>query len=129
MNPQQLKDAIVEVLKEKKVDDLTVIDVAAKTEIADYMIIMTGRNNTHVRTLCDFLEEITREKEAAEKLLEEKMEKKGVYAQRKEGVREGRWVVVDYASVIVHIFNKEMRGYFALEQLWEDGDNITKIEE
>ncbi len=115
MNPQELKDAIVEVLKEKKVDDLTVIDVAAKTEIADYMIIMTGRNNTHVRTLCDFLEE--------------KMEKKGVYAQRKEGVREGRWVVVDYASVIVHIFNKEMRGYFALEQLWEDGDNITKIEE
>lgn len=114
MNPQELKDTLLEILKEKKVEDLTVIDVAKQTEIADYMIIMTGRNNTHVRTLSEFIEE--------------EAEKRGICAIRKEGVREGRWIVIDYASVIVHIFNKEMRGYFALEQLWENGDNITKIE-
>lgn len=114
MNPQELKDTLLGILKEKKVEDLTVIDVAKQTEIADYMIIMTGRNNTHVRTLSEFIEE--------------EAEKRGIYAIRKEGVREGRWIVIDYASVIVHIFNKEMRGYFALEQLWENGDNITKIE-
>ncbi len=113
MTPQEIKDKILEILKEKKVDDITVIDVSKQTEIADYMIIMTGRNNTHVRTLCDFIEE--------------KAEKQGIYATRKEGVREGRWVVLDYASVLVHIFNKEMRGYFALEQLWENGDNVTHI--
>ena len=57
MTPQEIKDKILEILKEKKVDDITVIDVSKQTEIADYMIIMTGRNNTHVRTLCDFIEE------------------------------------------------------------------------
>ena len=56
-------------------------------------------------------------------------EEKGVYATRKDGVREGRWVVMDYASVIVHIFNKEMRGYFNLESLWEKDGNVTKIDD
>lgn len=115
MTPLELKDTLISIIKEKKVDDLTVIDVAAQTEIADYMIILSGKNNTNVRMLCDFIEE--------------KAEEKGVYATRKDGVREGRWVVMDYASVIVHIFNKEMRGYFNLESLWEKDGNVTKIDD
>ena len=73
MNPQELKDTLLEILKEKKVEDLTVIDVAKQTEIADYMIIMTGRNNTHVRTLSEFIEEEAekRAKEALEKTYHE----------------------------------------------------------
>ena len=115
MTPQEIKDKIIEIVKEKKVDDLTVVDVAAQTVVADYMIIMTGRNNSAVRNLCDFIEE--------------KAEKCGLYATRKEGTREGRWVVIDYDSVIVHIFNKEMRGYYSLEKLWENGENIEKIDD
>lgn len=115
MTPLELKDTLIEIIKEKNVEDLTVIDVAKQTEIADYMILMTGKNNTNVRMLCDHIEE--------------KAEKKGIYAVRKEGVREGRWVVIDYASVIVHIFNKEMRGYFNLEAFWEKDGNVTKIED
>ena len=63
------------------------------------------------------------------RFIEEKAEKCGLYAMRKEGTREGRWVVIDYASVIVHIFNKEMRGYYSLEKLWENGENIERIED
>ena len=115
MTPTEIKDKLIELIKEKKVEDLTVVDVASQTVVADYLIIMTGKNNTNVRMLCDFLEE--------------KAEKCGLYATRKEGVREGRWVVMDYDSVIVHIFKKEMRGYYTLEKLWENGENIVKIEE
>ena len=53
MTPQEIKDKIIEIVKEKKVDDLTVVDVASQTVVADYMIIMTGRNNSAVRNLCD----------------------------------------------------------------------------
>ena len=115
MTPQEIKDLLLTIIREKKAEDLTVIDVADQTEIADYMIILSGRNNQNVRALCEHIEE--------------KAEKAGLFVTRKEGVREGRWIVLDYASVIVHIFNREMRGYYALEKLWEKGDNVTKIED
>lgn len=114
MTPKELKDKLLKIVQEKKVEGLTVINVEKQTEIADYMIIMTGSTNNQVRALSDYIEE--------------KAEEAGIYVMRKEGVREGRWVVLDYASVLVHIFNKEMRGYYSLEQLWENGDNITHIE-
>lgn len=114
MTPDNIKDLLLEIISEKKVEDLTVLSVAEQTTIADYMIIMTGRNNMQVRSLTEFIEE--------------KAEEKGLVATRKEGVREGRWVVIDYSSVIVHIFNAEMRAYFNLEKLWENGDNVTHID-
>ena len=46
-----------------------------------------------------------------------------------EGVREGRWAVLDYEDVIVHIFNDEERDFYRLERLWEDGKNLTKYED
>jgi len=46
-----------------------------------------------------------------------------------EGAREGRWAVLDYADVIVHIFNDEERDFYHLERLWEDGKNLTKYED
>ena len=55
MTPTEIKDALLKIIQEKKVDDLTVIDVAEQTEIADYMIIMTGKNNNNVRMLSDHI--------------------------------------------------------------------------
>jgi ribosome-associated protein len=113
MTPQQLKDRITDILKEKKNIDLTVIDVTGQTEIADYMIILTGSTNSAVRALCEEIDE--------------KLEKDGVTASRKEGISEGRWIVMDYSSVLVHIFNKETRGYYELEKFWGKDGNVTKI--
>lgn len=115
MTPAQLKDFLVEILKEKKTGDITIIDVAGKTTIADYFIIVSGKNGPQVSSLCDHLEE--------------KAEEKGIFASRKEGVREARWVVMDYSSVIVHIFNDATRDFYCLEKLWSDADskNITII--
>lgn len=112
MTPEQLKDKIIAVLEEKKVEDLAVLDIAEKTEIADYMILMTCRNNTHVRTICDYIEE--------------KLEESDICVLRRDGAREGKWVVLDYGSVIVHVFTPAMREHFSLEKFWNEKDASLK---
>lgn len=114
MTPKQLKDEVVSVLKQKKAKDVTVIDISKQSSVADYYVIVSGKTNIQVRSLLEFLEE--------------KMESKGIYAQRKEGAKEGIWIVIDYASVIVHIFENNTRKHFDLEKLWDNGENIEHIE-
>lgn len=109
----KLKDTIIEVLVDKKALDIKVLDLADQTVIADYFIIATGRSTTQLRALAENLEE--------------KLEKEDVFVLRKEGIREGRWVVMDYGSVIVHLFNSENRDYYCLEKLWEKEGNIISI--
>lgn len=113
MLPKELKDEIVNVFQNKKANDITVMNVSEQTTIADYFVIATARNTSQVKALVDSLEET--------------LEEKQVFAIRKEGVREARWVVVDYGSILVHIFNDETRDFYNLEKLWVKGDNIEKI--
>ena len=116
MDAKQTKDIIVELLKEKKASDITVIDVAEQTIVTEYFVIATGKSTTQVKALTDFLDE--------------KGEERGLDAPlRRDGVREGRWVVIDYGSVIVHAFNDATRDFYRLEQLWGNGANVTKIED
>lgn len=112
MTPSQLKDNVVKYLQEKKAEDITVINVTDQTTIADYFIIATGKSTTQVKALTEFLEE--------------KMEENEIFATRKDGEREARWVVIDYASVIVHIFNDSMRDFYNLEKLWGNASNVSK---
>lgn len=113
MDSKQIKDTVVDMLKEKKAVDITVIDVEEQSSVADYFVIATGRSTTQVKTLSDFLDE--------------KGEERGLVAYRRDGVREGRWVVVDYGAVIVHIFNDSARDFYNLEKLWGNAANITHI--
>ena len=92
-------------LDEKKAEDVEIIPVEGRTLIADYFIIATGRSMTHVKSLCENLEE--------------EMDKMEIAPLRREGVREGRWAVMDYGDVIVHIFNDESRDFYNLESLWK----------
>ena len=81
------------------------------TIIADYFIICSARSNTQVRALSD--------------IVEEGMSKAGVEPLRSEGKQEGRWAVLDYGDVIVHIFYEETRKLYSLETLWSNGANVT----
>ena len=67
---------------------------------------------THTRSLIDHVEEET--------------EKLGVSPTRREGVREGRWAVLDYGDVIVHVFNDETRLLYHLEKLWGEGESVGR---
>ena len=113
MDAKTFAKEICEILGKHKAEDVVLIDVRGKTEVADYYVVAGGRSMTHTRALIDHVEEET--------------EKIGFSAIRREGVREGRWAVLDYGDVIVHIFNDESRLFYHLESLWDDGKNITKF--
>ena len=98
--------ALCEVLDNKKALDILAVNVADKTIIADWFIIASGRSTTQVKALCDELEE-----KAAER---------GLIARRKEGYQEGRWIVVDFGTILVHLVHPEEREYYNLERLWVD---------
>ena len=113
MNSQEFSQKICKVLSDRKAQDILTIDVRGKTEVADYYVIAGGRSMTHTRALIEHLEE--------------DMDKLGVAPIRREGVREGRWAVLDYGDVVVHIFNDESRLFYHLEKLWGDEKNIEKF--
>ena len=115
MNSTEKAEAIGRILLEKKGTDVVRIDVKEKTILADYYVIAKGRSLTHVRSLAENLEE--------------EMDKIGVFPLRREGVREGRWAVLDYGDVFVHIFNDESRLFYHLERLWDEGNNLVRIED
>ncbi len=112
---RQTAEKICALLSSKKAEDILIIDVAEKTTLCDYFVIASGHSSTQVRALCDHVEE--------------KLSEEGLEPRRTEGTREGRWGVLDYGDVIVHIFNDESRLFYHLERLWEDGGNATVYKE
>ena len=110
MEGKQLALAVCKALSDKKAHDIVTVDVADQTIMCSYFVIASGSSTTQVRALGDHVEE--------------ELEKKGLKALRKEGLREGRWGVLDYGDVIVHIFNDESRLFYYLERLWDSGKNV-----
>ena len=97
-------------MTDKKAHDIVTVDVADQTIMCSYFVIASGSSTTQVRALGDHVEE--------------ELEKLGMKALRKEGLREGRWGVIDYGDVILHIFNDESRLFYYLERLWDSGKNV-----
>ena len=94
------------VLYDKKGMDIVAIDVADKTIIADWFVICSGRAVPQVKALCDEVDE--------------KAEALGLTVRRKEGYAEGRWIVMDFANILLHIFHPDERKYYNMERLWMD---------
>lgn len=112
MTPKEIKDIICKQLDEHKALDITVLDVEHLTVMTDYFVICTANSNKQVRALAE--------------MLEEKLEEDGIKVSRSDGLRDGKWAVLDYGSVIVHIFNDETRMFYCIEKLWSDGGNMEK---
>lgn len=106
--------AAAKALADKMGKDIVSLYVREKTDICDYFIIASGSNAPQIRAMGERVEELV-EKEF------------GIVPTRTEGVRDGRWAVIDYADVIVHIFNDETRLFYHLERLWTDGGNLEKF--
>ena len=110
MSPEEIKNAVCKELDERKAVDITVLNVSHLTVVADYFVICTARSNKQVKALAEYVSE--------------KLEDAGVPTLRSDGVREGKWAVLDFGSVIVHVFNDDTRMFYCLEKLWTDGDNV-----
>ncbi|MEG0934526.1 MAG: ribosome silencing factor [Clostridia bacterium] len=111
MNSKELAQKIAAVLDTKQGEDIMVLEVSHLTSITDYFVIASAQNTIKVRAMAE--------------TVEEELEKEGIEARRKEGYQGARWVVLDYASVIVHVFHSEERAFYNIERLWMDGGNLT----
>ena len=95
MQEKELALQATQILYDHRAQDILGLRVAHLTVVTDYLVIASGTNALHVRALQEYLEE--------------ELEKKGVVRRRVEGEASGRWVVLDYGSVIVHLFHPEER--------------------
>lgn len=101
---------IATALDAKKADQTTVLEVTDLTILAEYFIIASATNATHVKALCDEVEWTLKQEEILPKSI--------------EGYAAANWIVLDYADVVVHIFHEETRNFYELERLWADGNQI-----
>lgn len=112
---RQRAEGICEILYNKKALDIVAIHVADKTIIADWFVICSGRAVSQVKALADELDE--------------KAPLLGLDLRRSEGYTEGKWIVLDYADILVHIFYPEERKYYNMERLWDEGGGAIRYSE
>ena len=107
---KEIAEKVVKTLDDKKAFNIKMLDVGNQTVIADYFVIACGSNNTQVNALADEVEF--------------KLGEAGYPSTRREGRGGADWIVVDYDSVIVHVFSRDARTKFNLEKLWADAEDI-----
>ena len=95
----------------KKAERIAILDVSELLVITDYFLVCNGSNDRQVRTIADEVERRLRES-------------RNVKPFRREGEREGRWILLDYVDFVVHVFGPEERDYYDLERLWADAPRV-----
>ena len=107
---EEIARAIAEVLDNMKARDIKLLHVSDKTVMTDYFVICSGTSNTQIRALSGEVEY--------------KLGERGVSPLHIEGYETGTWIAMDYAHVMVHIFNREQRDFYKLEKLWGDACEV-----
>ena len=105
MQPDSLKDLVIDALEERKALNVRVLDVSHLTTVTDWVVIASGTSNRHVRSLADNVLDRARER--------------GVRPLGVEGEDEAEWILVDLADVVVHVMRPEVRDFYNLENLWQ----------
>lgn len=108
--PLELAQFCVSTLDKKNASDIKLFKVDEQTIIADYYVLCCGRSTTHVNALSDEVEYQTGEK--------------GIQMLRVDGRGTGTWVLMDYGSVLVHIFTRDQRDFYKLEKLYNEENEI-----
>ena len=114
LTAKQVAYETARVLDEKKGVGIKLLRIDRVSSLADYFLICTGTSSTHVKTLCDYAE-LTLEN-LGEKLL------------GREGHRGNSWELLDFGSVVVHVFTDEARKFYDLERLWADAEFVDMRE-
>ena len=110
MNSLELAQKAAALLDSKKASKVSIVKIQEISSLADYFVIASGNTGVHVRSLADELEE--------------KLKAEGVTPARVEGYRSNSWILLDYSSVVVHVFTQEARDFYDLDRLWSDGEKI-----
>ena len=111
LTPQEIAYQVTKALDEKKGMNIKLLKIDKVSSLADYFLICTGTSNTHVKTLCDYAEYA--------------MEQLGEPMLGREGHRGNTWELLDYGSVVIHVFTEEARKFYDLERLWADAEQVN----
>lgn len=109
-NTKEILKTAVEALEDVKGQDIKIIKIDELTVLADYFVIASGTSTTQIKALADRVDEM--------------LSKKGIEPYHREGFSSGNWILLDYNSVVIHVFNPETRDFYNLEKLWTDGEVI-----
>lgn len=110
IEPLELAKAARDALDEKKGMDLTVLDVTKLSGVTDYYVMVTGTSGPHIKALSDEVRRALKDRD--------------IRCYRQSGTAESQWVVLDFVDVVVHIFSRDTRAYYALEELWSDAPRV-----
>lgn len=111
---EEMIQAVVAVLEEKKGNDIKTLNVTGKTTLADQFVLASGTSNVHIKTLAESVEE--KMKDAF-----------GIHPDRVEGMDSRSWILLDYGDIVVHIMMPEDRLHYQLESLWRSGGERRPI--
>ena len=110
LEPKVIALEVTKALDAKKGMDIKLLKIDKVSSLADYFLICTGTSNTHVKTLCDYAEY--------------SMDQLGEPMLSREGHRGNTWELLDYGSVVIHVFTDEARKFYDLERLWADAEVV-----
>lgn len=110
LTPKEIAYEVTKALDAKKGQDIKLLKIDQISSLADYFLICTGTSNTHVKTLCDYAEYT--------------LEQLGENLLSREGHRGNSWELLDYGTIVVHVFTEEARRFYDLERLWADAQNV-----
>ena len=111
LTTKELATIATKALDSKKGMNIKLLKIDRVSSLADYFLICTGTSNTHVKTLCDYAEYTL--EQLGEKML------------GREGHRGNSWELLDYGSLVVHVFTQEAREFYSLERLWADAEQVN----
>ncbi len=112
-DPAELAHRIVDLASDRKASDILLLRTADLTTMADYFVICTGRSERQVQAIAS--------------AISEELRGDGLRPLGTEGWESGRWILVDYGSVILHVFAPEERQYYGLERLWAKATPVVRI--
>ena len=110
LTPREIAIEVTKALDAKKGMDIKLLKIDDVSSLADYFLICTGTSNTHVKTLCDYAEYT--------------LEQLGERMLGREGHRGSAWELLDYGTIVVHVFTEEARKFYDLERLWADAEVV-----
>ena len=110
LSAKQVAYEVTKALDSKKGMNIKLLKIDKVSSLADYFLICTGTSSTHVKTLCDYAEYT--------------LEQLGEPLLGREGHRGNSWELLDYGSIVVHVFTEEARAFYSLERLWADAEDV-----
>ena len=114
LDPGQLAKAVVDIASDKKASDILLLDIREERVIADYFVICSGSNYRQIQAIADAIDKEVRPQ--------------GASLLHREGNADTGWLLLDFGSVIVHVFGPQERDYYRLERLWNEAKTVVYLQ-